>query len=304
MSGPPTSSQPVIAAMSHLALRVRDLDAAITMATTVLGMREAARDEVWTYLTCNRSHHVVQYAVDVVDAVDHIGLAAAGPTALAEVRRRVTRRGLEIISDGPLDAGFSDAVAFVGDDGFVYEVGIGMAQDEPPYAPAGVRPTHFGHINLHVPDVAGATAFLQEVLDFRISDVIEGRGTFLRCNAEHHAIAILEGRGVLHHHAWSVPSVADLARLADALDDLGATLLWGPLRHGAGNNIAVYFAEPSGAVIEVYAEMETIVDESSFRARTWSNDDPRWWSRWTKIRGEGFHEFGVTPAARSRSLNS
>jgi catechol 2,3-dioxygenase len=82
------------------------------------------------------------------------------------------------------------------------------------------------------------------------------------------------------------------------IDDLGGTLLWGPLRHGAGNNIAAYFAEPSGAVVEVYTDMEAILDEGAFNERTWTNEDPRWWSRWAKIRGPGFHEYGLPPAKR------
>ncbi len=287
---------PVISAMSHLAIRVRDLDAAVQTATTILGMREVTRDGEWVSLTCNDTHHVLQYAAGEVDAVDHIGLAAAGPEALDTVRERVRAHGLQVLRQEPLEAGFSDAVVFVGADGFVYEVGIGMPAGQAPYLAPGVRPTHFGHVNLHVADVSTAVDFLREVLDFRVSDVITGRGVFLRCNAEHHAIAYLEGAGVLHHHAWAVAGVGDLARLGDALDDCGQTLLWGPLRHGAGNNVAVYFADPAGAVVEVYTEMEAILDEAQFQPRTWDNGDPRWWSRWAKIRGDGFHDFGLSPA--------
>jgi catechol 2,3-dioxygenase-like lactoylglutathione lyase family enzyme len=290
------SSAPVIAAMSHVALRVRDLDAAVQTVTTIMGMREVRRDHDWIYLTCNAADHVVQYRADTVDAVDHLGLAAAGPEALAEVRARVSRGGLHVVSQAPLGIGFDDGIAFVGPDGFVYEVGIGMAADQSPYAPTGVKPTHLGHVNLHVPDVRRCVDFLQTVLDFRISDVIEGRGVFLRCGSEHHAIGVLEGRGVLHHHAWGVPGVGDLSRIGDIVDDLGGTLLWGPLRHGAGNNIAIYFAEPSGAVIEVYTEMEAILNEEVFSHRTWRNDDERWWSRWAKLRGAGFHDYGLPPA--------
>jgi catechol 2,3-dioxygenase len=288
---------PVISAMSHLAIRVRDLDAAVHTATTILGMHEVTRDGEWVYLTCNDTHHVLQYAAGKVDAVDHIGLVAADPDAIASVLDRVRARGLPVISEAPLDAGFAHAIAFIGADGFVYEVGIDMPAVPPRYLATGVRPTHFGHVNLHVADVSTAAEFAREVLDFRVSDVITGRGVFLRCNSEHHAIAYLQGNNILHHHAWAVAGVGDLARLGDALDDCGQTLLWGPLRHGAGNNVAVYFADSAGAVVEVYTEMDAILDERGFRARTWDNADPRWWSRWAKIRGEGFHGFGLPPAA-------
>jgi catechol 2,3-dioxygenase len=290
------SPLPVIAAMSHLAIRVRDLEAALHTATQTMGMRIVAADERWTYLTCNDSHRVLQYCVADTDAVDHIALSASGPDALETVRERLRARGIKLVSDRPLEPGFTEGFAFVGPDGFCYEVGIGMPGGQAPYTATGVKPTHFGHVNLHVPDVAGGVEFLREVLDFRVSDVIEGRGVFLRCNSEHHAIAYLEGRGVLHHHAWAVPAVADLARLGDILDESGRSLIWGPLRHGAGDNVAAYFADPAGAVVEFYAEMEVYLDESSFVPRTWSNEDLRWWSRWTKVRGEGFHDFGLPPA--------
>lgn len=290
---------PVIAAMSHVSLQVTDLEAAIEIATAVMGMQVVAEEaDGRIHLSCDHSHHTISYVAGEEDAVDHIGLAADGPAALEEIRARLDRAGVELIREEPSGSGFEDAIAFVAPDGFAYEVGVGMARRQPEARREGVPPTHFGHVNLHVADPSSCAAFFEEILDFRVSDVIDGRGVFLRCNSEHHGMAFLEGRGILHHHAWAVPSVRDLGQLADLMDERGSTLLWGPLRHGAGNNIAIYLAEPCGAVIEVYAEMEHIRDESTFRHRTWKNSDERWWSRWTKVRAEDFHTFGLPPATR------
>ena len=287
---------PVISAISHLGLRVRDVDAAIELAVEVMGMRPTAEAGEWVGVTCGDAHHSLRYAPGPSNAVDHIGLAANGPAALAEIHSRLLRAGSPILSEEPVGVGFAEAISFRGPEGFVYEVGTQMAGGERTPAAAGVRPTHFGHVNLHVPDVAAAVDFFCDVLDFRVSEVIEERGVFLRCNSEHHALAFLGGRGTLHHHAWAVPGVRDLARLGDLLDERGSTLIWGPLRHGAGDNVAVYFEDSAGAVVEVYAEMEHILDEAGFTPRTWSNDDDHWWSRWTKVRSPGFHDLGLPPA--------
>jgi catechol-2,3-dioxygenase len=292
------TTRPAIADIGHVALRTRDLDRAVFMATNVMGLREVERRDDWVYLTHGAEHHTLMYRAAAEDAVDHIGLEAAGEEGLATVRERVALRGLEVVSDGPLYPGVTDGFAFVGDGGFVYDVSTGVARDQPSFHPTGVRPQRLGHINLHPEDPDAARAFFEDVLDFRLSDTITGQGYFLRCNSEHHGVALLRGRGTLHHHAWQVESIADLGRLADLLDEQRIDLLWGPLRHGAGNNVAAYFAEPAGTVVEFYADMEHIYDEASFVPRTWDADDKRWYSRWSPGRPADFRSFGLKPAAR------
>jgi catechol 2,3-dioxygenase len=292
---------PVIAAVGHVALRVRDLEPAVRAATRVMGLRESERDGDTSYLTHGRPHHSLQYIAAAENAVDHIGLEAAGDWALEEIRARVARLGLRVVSERPLDRGIADGFAFVGPEGFVYEVYTGMRNGEPAYHATGVRPARLGHVTLNPRDPEAQRDFFVEVLDFRISDIVDGEGFFLRCNAEHHGIGLLLGRGVLHHHAWQVTSIADLGRLGDLLDEHGLSLLWGPLRHGAGNNIAAYFAEPAGTVVEYYTDMEHIYDEAAFTPRTWDAADSRWYALWARGRPEGFRDHGLGPATGTQA---
>ncbi len=88
---------------------------------------------------------------------------------------------------------------------------------------------------------------------------------------------------------------AELGRLADLLDQHRLRLLWGPVRHGAGNNIAAYFLEPAGSVVEYYADMEQILEEGTFQPRTWQSTDPRWYTLWTAGRPAGFRDHGLWP---------
>jgi catechol 2,3-dioxygenase len=287
----------VIDSIGHLAIRVRDIDAAVREATEIMGMREAQRDGDCVYLRVGAEHHSLQYIAAGEDGLDHLGLQAAGPAGLAEVRSRVAAEGLRVVSDGPLDAGVADGFAFLGPDGVTYEVYVDMERGQPPYPPTGVRPMRLGHVTMHPANPPVVAAFLQRVLGFRVSDTVGSDGFFLRCSSEHHGIGLFRGRGTLHHHAWEVQSLSEVGRLADLLGEQRRRPLWGPIRHGVGNNIAVYFLEPAGSVVEYYADMEHIYDEGSFVPRTWSAEDSWWWSRWAEQRPDGFRDHGLVPRA-------
>ena len=285
----------VVDSIGHLAIRTRNLDAAVQDAVEIMGMQETARDGDSVYLRVAGEHHSLQYIAADEDGLDHIGLLAAGPAGLQTARARVAEEGLQIVGDGPLGAGVEDGFAFTGPDGLTHELYTGMEQGLPAFVPSGVRPQLLGHFTLHPTDPPLVAEFLQRVLGFRLCDVVGADGFFLRCSSEHHGIALFRGRGTLHHHAWEVQSLGELGRLADVLGEQRRRLLWGPIRHGVGNNIAAYFLEPAGSVVEYYTDMEHIYDDATFTPRTWDADDPWWWSRWAEQRPDGFRDHGLAP---------
>jgi catechol 2,3-dioxygenase len=287
---------PVIAAVGHVAITVCDLEAALWTATEIMGLRESERRDGWVYLTHGAPHHAIQYRAGETNTVDHIGLQAADAKALVEIRSRLEREGIPLLSQRPLDPMLHDGFAFALPEGFVLEVYTGMPQGEPAYAATGVRPLRFGHVNIVVREPQPIIDLLQRVLDFRVSDVVAG-GAFLRCNVDHHGIAVLPGPGLLHHHAWEVSGIADLGRLGDRLDEVGQHLEWGPLRHGAGRNVAAYFIEPPGTIVEYYCDMERIYDEDGHEPVAWSMEGQRWYSLWSPGLPEGFGDLGVPPTS-------
>jgi catechol 2,3-dioxygenase len=290
----------VISAIDHVAMQVRDLDAAINTATRVMGLHESDRSGDWVYLTHGARHHSLQLREGATDSVHHIALEAAGRDALTEIRSRVQRSDLPVVSEVPLGEAVSEGFAFEAPGGVILEVLVGMAEDQLPYAAAGVRPTRFGHVNVHAPDPEPLLHVLQGILDFRVSDRVRG-GAFLRCNVDHHGIAVLPGPvSRLHHYAWEVESIADLGRLGDVLDAEGRHLVWGPLRHGVGRNIAAYFVDDAGLVVEFYADMQRIYDDESYVPQEWDMSGHRWWSLWTPLRPDGFTDHGLPFAPNSR----
>jgi catechol 2,3-dioxygenase len=291
--------QGIISAMGHVALRTTDLAASAFDAEQVLGLRETGRTEDTIYLAAAEVHHELMYTRSHVNAVDHFGLVAANADALREARERVERAGFEVISETPLEEGIADGFAFVGPEGFVFEIYVGM--EEVLSSQPSFGPDRFGHINLHPTDVEAMKVFLVEVLDFKVSDIIgDDFAYFLRCNPDHHGIALIKGRGTLHHHAWQTQSIADLGRLGDRLDRLRRRLIWGPVRHGAGHNIAAYFVEQAGAVMELYTDLEQIYDDER-PPIVWDQTDGRWFNRWGVYNGQDFRSHGLVPAARTDS---
>ena len=79
-------NRPVISAIGHVAMIVSDVDAAVRNATTLMGLRISERHGDWVDLTHGAAHHSLQYLRSDVDAVDHVGLEAAGPEAVAVIR--------------------------------------------------------------------------------------------------------------------------------------------------------------------------------------------------------------------------
>jgi len=285
----------VISEMGFVTIQTTRLDESIATARDILGLRLTNQVGGAAYFAAADLHHEIVYIEGETDAVDHISLMARDSDAIAEIRRRVTDAGFPIVSDQPLGIGIDEAISFVGPEGFIIEAFVGLApqaRSTPQYGP-----DRYGHINLQPLDPIRLKDFFVDLLDFRVSDTIGTDSFFLRCNSDHHGIAILPGRGALHHHAWQTQSIAELGKLGDRLNQSGQRLLWGPVRHGAGNNIAAYFTEPSGAVIELYADLEQIYDDNRPPVH-WEAEDMRWFNQWSDYRPEGFRRFGVMPAER------
>ena len=86
--------------------------------------------------------------------------------------------------------------------------------------------------------------------------------SFVRCNRTHHCIAYARGGfSSLHHIAFEVQDLDSVMRGIGRLKDAGYPPVWGPGRHGPGNNVFGYFVGPHGGVIEYTAEVEEVGDD-------------------------------------------
>ncbi len=138
-----------------------------------------------------------------------------------------------------------------------------------------VAPRKLGHIVLNTPRRAVLERFYAS-LGLRVSDRTARGMSFMRCNRDHHSLALCDSeRTGVQHIAFDVVEMDSVMTALGALTREGTPCVWGPGRHGPGNNIFTYYADPAGVFIEYYAELEQVEEEMEgpLEARFWG---PEW----------------------------
>ncbi len=149
-----------------------------------------------------------------------------------------------------------------------------LARRAPPRGlPFDIR--KIGHVVLRVRDIARSTAFYTDVLGFRVSDVypetmMPGGMVFLRCNADHHGVALIggmrddAGNREMDHMAFEVASLDEVLRARAHLEKLGVPIDFHGRRR-AGCQIAVEFRDPDNHRLEIYWGLDQFGSAGSAR---------------------------------------
>lgn len=123
------------------------------------------------------------------------------------------------------------------------------------------KPIQLTHAVINALDVEASERFAVEKLGFQVSDRT-GHMRFLRCNRKHHCVAYAHAQiASLNHIAFEMQSMDAVMRGITRLREAGFESVWGPGRHGPGNNVFGYFVAPYGGVIEYTAEVSEVGDD-------------------------------------------
>jgi catechol 2,3-dioxygenase-like lactoylglutathione lyase family enzyme len=126
-----------------------------------------------------------------------------------------------------------------------------------------------GHAVLNVADLDASKHFYTEVLGFRVSDIypdrmMPGGMVFLRCNGDHHCLALIGGAPeasgaakTLHHLAFELATLDEVFRARDHLKEHGAKIVYEGRRR-AGCQVSVEFLDPDGHHLELYWGVDQI----------------------------------------------
>lgn len=132
-----------------------------------------------------------------------------------------------------------------------------------------------GHIVLQVADLERSTVFYTQVLGFKVSDVypedmMPGGMVFLRCNTDHHCLALVGAAAAestnkeLHHFAFEVPTLAEVIRARDRLRAHHVKIDFEGRRR-AGCQIAVEFRDPDNHSVEIYWGVDQVGSDGRVR---------------------------------------
>ena len=118
-----------------------------------------------------------------------------------------------------------------------------------------------GHVVLNVTDLEAAVRFYTGVLGLEVSDrypdsMVPGGMVFMRCNADHHGVALVGGArkgdpSSLNHFAFEVATLDEVFRARAWLSKHDVPIVFEGRRR-AGCQIAVEFQDPDGNNLEVY----------------------------------------------------
>lgn len=151
--------------------------------------------------------------------------------------------------------------------GHVFKLFCGMETGAVPLAED--RPTHFEHLSNKVRHPGAEERFLR-ALGFGLSDRMGRLASWWHCDEDHHGMALtFAPRSELSHYAYAYADLNALGRVADRLKAArGRRCIYGPSRHGPGNNHFLYFHDEDGAMIECCSELAQM-QRDGYVPKTW-----------------------------------
>jgi catechol-2,3-dioxygenase len=86
----------------------------------------------------------------------------------------------------------------------------------------------------------------------------------MRSNQEHHTVAcFLSNKSGLDHYSFEAGTWEWIKNWCDHFSKQNIQLIWGPGRHGPGNNLFAFIEDLDGNKIEISAELEVIHDRQT-----------------------------------------
>jgi catechol 2,3-dioxygenase len=134
-----------------------------------------------------------------------------------------------------------------------------------------------GHIVVRASDLRKSADFYTQVLGFEISDVypedmMPGGMVFMRCNPDHHGVALVGGmpgpseKRELHHFAFEVDTLDEVFLARKRLREHGVKIVFEGRRR-AGVQIAVEFLDPDGHHLEIYWGLDRVGPDGRVRPK-------------------------------------
>lgn len=135
--------------------------------------------------------------------------------------------------------------------------------------------TKIGHVVLRCQNIEKSVKFYTEILGFRVSDVyphsmVEGKMVFMRCNNDHHGVALVGGISKpsenieLHHMAFEVDTIDEVVRARDYLIKNNIEIQFEGRRR-AGVQVAVEFLDPDGHWLEIFWGLDQVEPDALAR---------------------------------------
>lgn len=258
--------------LRHIALRTPDPQSLATFYQDTWGLHIVAEQDGGFYLRgVGAEYYILALLPGPKRAIEHLAFGLENREAVDRAAQELSEKGVKLHHQPGLitTPGGGYGLQLVDSDGRCIELSCEVEKASETDWQAVVRPNKISHVVLNTADFEGITKFYSEILGMRVSDWSERQMVFLRCNSEHHCISFnRHAYASLNHVAYELPDIDKVMRGIGNLKRKGINPLWGPGRHGPGNNVFAYFGDTAGFVCEYTAEVQKI-DEATHQPQVW-----------------------------------
>lgn len=273
-------------------IRVLDLDKTLNFYKNILGLNEICRTDDGR--VCLKGydefdHHSVTLRLADTPGFDYAAFKVDNEETLNSMAKAVVDFGYEIdeVPANSNQPGFGRRIGFTICTGHRLELycDVELSPQHPeilnPHIwtdpPRGMKAQRFDHMLLYGPNVAEAERFCVEVLGMYVPEVantVEGDrfASWITGSNKPHDLAFVECEepGKIHHIGFYLQDWMDVGNAADWMARYGLKRDIGPTRHAITRGQTIYFWEPSGNRIEVYAGGYTAYPDNP--QRVWTLD--------------------------------
>ena len=283
-----------IRSLGYIGFTVKAPAAWSTFATEVLGLMPAEPAAGADRFRLDDLAWRIAVETGDADDVAYLGFEVAGPAELAALGDRLAEDGVAVRDGGPELLAERQVLGLLTCEdpgGLRVEIfhGPTMRGEAPFASPAGVPgfvtgQQGLGHVVLSTPDMTAARRFYQDLLGFRLSDIIRMRVNaqfsfdleFFHCNARHHTLALMPVPAPkrLHHFMIQTPTLDAVGFALERAEVAGAPITATLGRHSNDHMVSFYARTPAGFEVEFgYGALE--VDAATWRVSR--HDKPSLW---------------------------
>ena len=264
--------------IGHATFETSDLARQTEYYTDLLGLTVAEREKDSVYLATKIGQLAIQLNKGERECCTKLSFEVAPNSDFGELARELAKDGIKSDLRNDSIPGIGAVLVFEDCKGTTVELFKDWSYLGKHTQVSGVGPLKLGHVAWVVNDVPATVDFYTRVLGFRVSDWIGDFFAFIRCNSDHHTLNFIRGKNEkMHHMAFELKDVVHLQSACDLMGQREHPILWGPLRHGPGHNMAIHHRNPDDQVIELYCELDQMLDEDLgyFLPRPWHHDTPQ-----------------------------
>ena len=262
--------------LGYVALNVTDIGRSTAFYTDVVGLDLSEQTSGGaTFLRCGTDHHHMVLYPAAQPGIKRIGFELESRAELEHARKHLASLGLAVQDIEPEERAAlkqGDGLRFVEPcAGLTIELYTRVLQMAVPFAQRLTKIVRLGHVVLSVERFDEMAAYLTTNLGFAISDFVEGRFAFMRCqpNPLHHSFAIGKSAAGNHlnHVNFMVSDIDDIGIAMNRLNKAKVPIVFGPGRHKPSGSIFLYFLDPDGMTVEFSFGMEEFPEKGAREPR-------------------------------------